>query len=77
MAITHFHFPKPARSSDPVGFGSPAVSAEESERDRRERLRRRRELLESYFSPFVSPAAMPSTVDRLVLWRNHHGRHHG
>lgn len=37
--------------------------------------RRRRELLEAYFSPVVSQAAMPSAVDRLILWRSRHGCH--
>lgn len=71
MAAPHFSFSKPS-SKSPAGFGADTcvVGAMASE-DRR----RRRELLEQYFSPVVSEAAMPSTVDRLVMWRSHHGRH--
>jgi hypothetical protein len=71
MAATTLSFSKPPIHS-PAGFG--AVSCVNGA-NRPEARRRRRELLEQYFSPVVSEAAMPSAVDRLVLWRSHHGRH--
>ncbi|WP_221030983.1 hypothetical protein [Actomonas aquatica] len=78
MAVTAFDLPKPARRSDPVGSGSDRRGASALAAWRQECLRRRRRLLETFFSPLVaaSPSALPSTVDRLVLWRSRHGRHH-
>lgn len=77
MATSSLALPKPSSSFSPVGFGSPAVVVEENAHQRHEALRRRREQLETLFSPLVPAAALPSTTDRLVLWRNHHRRHHG
>jgi hypothetical protein len=76
MAYTTFDLPKPTRTAFPVGFGSADASVGQDLVERLQRLRRRREILEAYFSPVVSAAALPSAVDRLVLWRSHHGRHH-
>ncbi|MDB4384476.1 hypothetical protein N9Z12_00350 [Opitutaceae bacterium] len=71
MAATPFSFSKPS-SKSPAGFGADSCVGGAIDPEAR---RRRRELLEQYFSPVVSEAAMPSAVDRLVMWRSHHGRH--
>ncbi len=76
MATTSLAFPKPSSSFSSVGFGPAAVAVDDIAQQRHETLRRRREQLESLVSPLVPAAALPSTTDRLVLWRNHHGRHH-
>ena len=77
MASSHIDFLKPARFSESVGFGTDGVLAGETMAGRYERLRRRRTQLEAFFTPLVSPAALPSAVDRLVLWRSRHARHLG
>lgn len=74
MAITHFSLSKPSPKS-PIGFGAPCCAVADQVAQRLAERRRRRAMLEAYFSPVVSEAAMPSTVDRLVLWRSRHGRH--
>ena len=71
MTATTLSFSKPS-SSSPAGFGAGACVNGAINAEAR---RRRRMLLEQYFSPVVSEAAMPSAVDRLVMWRSHHGRH--
>lgn len=71
MAASTFSISKPS-SNSPAGFGADTCVNGAIDQEAR---RRRRELLEQYFSPIVSEAAMPSAVDRLVLWRSHHGRH--
>lgn len=76
MAITNFSLPKPSPKSL-VGFGTSGCAVADGAAQRLAERRRRRELLEAYFSPVVSEAAMPSTVDRMVLWRSRHGRHQG
>ena len=76
MATSAIDLPKPARHSATVGFGPDRCETVEALRAPYERLRRRRQQLEAMFSPLMSPAALPSAVDRLVLWRSHHGRHH-
>ena len=77
MAASYPDLPKPARCSESVGFGSDGVLSVAALVARHARLRRRRTQLEAFFTPFVSPAALPSAVDRLVLWRSRHGRHLG
>ena len=73
MAVSTISFSKPS-SDSAAGFGSDACGGVASSA-RLEERRRRREFLEQYFSPVVSEAAMPSAIDRLVMWRSHHGRH--
>lgn len=70
MAVTSISYSKPS-PQPPVGFGTGSVEDLPGVVARR----RRRELLEQYFSPVVSEAAMPSAIDRLILWRSRHGRH--
>lgn len=74
MTVAHFSLPKPSPES-PVGFGTSCCAVADKVAQRLAERRRRRELLEAYFSPVVSEAAMPSTVDRMVLWRSRHGRY--
>ena len=71
MAATTLSYSKPP-SKSPAGFGADTGMGGATYPEAR---RRRRQLLEQYFSPVVSEAAMPSAVDRLVIWRSHHGRH--
>lgn len=73
MTLTSCHLPKPSPKS-PAGFGQACCEVADAVAQRLAARRRRRQLLESYFSPIVSEAAMPSAVDRLVLWRSRHGR---
>ena len=72
MAISNISFPKP-NSHSPAGFAADGCSVVDEIGRKVAERRRRRELLEHYFSPVVSEAAMPSAVDRLVLWRSRHG----
>jgi hypothetical protein len=74
MALSSSQFPKPATET-PAGFDETCCLLADSPVQRLAQRRRRRELLEHYFSPLVSPAALPSAVDRLVLWRSRHARH--
>ncbi|MCF3648987.1 hypothetical protein [Synoicihabitans lomoniglobus] len=75
MIINHFDLPKPNRVTAAAGFGASAVNLGADDAAKLTALRRRRTILEAYFAPFKSPAALPSAVDRLVLWRSRHGRH--
>ena len=77
MAVTHIDILRPARGPEPVGFGPDGVLPAEAVATRYARLRRRRAQLETFFTPVVSPAALPSAIDRLVLWRSRHARHLG
>ncbi len=74
MSFSSISYPKPSPET-PVGFGTDSCISVASNAATADNRRRRREMLEHYFSPIVSQAAMPSAVDRLVLWRSHHGRH--
>lgn len=74
MTATAIQLPKPSHDS-PAGFGDSCCMLDDGLGQRLAQRRRRRELLEHYFSPLVSPAALPSAVDRLVLWRSRHARH--
>ncbi len=75
MSNVHFHLPKPTSPQLQVGFGSDCCLLVKSDRGRSRVAdrRRRREILEAFFSPSFSPAALPSAVDRLILWRSLHG----
>lgn len=74
MTGAHIHLPKPASLHRPVGFGSDCCPLVDSVALRLAQRRRRREFLEACFAPVYSAAALPSTVDRLTLWRSLHGR---
>ena len=74
MTLTTCHLPRPSRKSV-TGIGTACCQVADTVALRLAERRRRREMLEVYFSPVVSEAAMPSAVDRLVLWRSRHGRH--
>ena len=75
MTSAHFHLPNPASIRRSVGFGSDCCKLSDSTNTRIAERRRRREILEACFSPVFSEAALPSAVDRLILWRSRHGRH--
>jgi len=73
MAIATGHLSKPSATT-PTGFAPTCCAVANTVTRRLVERRRRRQMLECYFSPVVSVAARPSAVDRLVLWRSLHGR---
>ena len=66
---------KPATTSTSAGFGPSRRSRLARVETRASMLRRRREILEAIYSSRSSDAALPSVIDRNVLWRSYHVRH--